>query len=120
MGAGAGCLACALLVVNNLRDSPSDTAAGKRTLAVRLGDASTRPLYVALLIAGLRLRRRRRSLAPVGAAGVRRGTAGGSRGAISYAAEQPGRELIAVLGATGRAATGVRRVRHPRPGDSAG
>ena len=39
MGAGAGCLACALLVVNNLRDIPSDTLAGKRTLAVRLGDS---------------------------------------------------------------------------------
>ena len=51
MGCAAGCLACALLVVNNLRDIPSDTAAGKRTLAVRLGDARTRTLYVALLVA---------------------------------------------------------------------
>ncbi len=33
-----GCLACALLVVNNLRDIPTDREAGKRTLAVRLGD----------------------------------------------------------------------------------
>ena len=41
MGCAAGCLACALLVVNNLRDIPSDTAAGKRTLAVRLGDRRT-------------------------------------------------------------------------------
>ncbi|GBL21707.1 hypothetical protein EMGBS4_17670 [Acidimicrobiaceae bacterium] len=31
-----GCLACALLVVNNLRDIPGDTVAGKKTLAVRL------------------------------------------------------------------------------------
>ena len=51
MGCAAGCLACALLVVNNLRDIPGDTAAGKRTLAVRLGDARTRWLYVALLVA---------------------------------------------------------------------
>jgi 1,4-dihydroxy-2-naphthoate polyprenyltransferase len=40
-----GLLACALLVVNNLRDIPSDTTAGKRTLAVRIGDQRTRVLY---------------------------------------------------------------------------
>jgi 1,4-dihydroxy-2-naphthoate octaprenyltransferase len=44
-----GFLATALLVVNNLRDIPTDTAAGKRTLAVKLGDPWTRRLYVALL-----------------------------------------------------------------------
>ncbi|MFP5376926.1 MAG: 1,4-dihydroxy-2-naphthoate polyprenyltransferase [Acidimicrobiia bacterium] len=41
-----GLLATALLVVNNLRDIPTDAAAGKRTLAVRLGDHATRVLYV--------------------------------------------------------------------------
>ena len=41
-----GLLAVALLVVNNLRDIPGDSVAGKRTLAVRLGDARTRMLYV--------------------------------------------------------------------------
>ncbi len=46
---GVGLLACALLVVNNLRDIPTDTVAGKRTLAVRLGDTRTRWLYVALV-----------------------------------------------------------------------
>ncbi len=42
-----GLLACALLVINNLRDIPSDTATGKRTLAVILGDRRTRSLYLA-------------------------------------------------------------------------
>jgi 1,4-dihydroxy-2-naphthoate octaprenyltransferase len=46
-----GFLATALLVVNNLRDIPGDTDAGKRTLAVRLGDARTRAFYAALLLA---------------------------------------------------------------------
>ncbi|WP_137292324.1 1,4-dihydroxy-2-naphthoate polyprenyltransferase [Nocardioides dongxiaopingii] len=46
---GVGALACAILVVNNLRDIPTDTDAGKRTLAVRLGDAATRRLYVGLV-----------------------------------------------------------------------
>jgi 1,4-dihydroxy-2-naphthoate polyprenyltransferase len=40
-----GLLACALLVINNLRDIPSDAVAGKRTLAVVLGDHRTRLLY---------------------------------------------------------------------------
>ncbi|GII78245.1 1,4-dihydroxy-2-naphthoate octaprenyltransferase [Sphaerisporangium rufum] len=45
-----GLLACALLVVNNLRDIATDGPAGKRTLAVVLGDARTRVLYVACLL----------------------------------------------------------------------
>ena len=44
-----GCLACALLVINNLRDIPGDTLAGKKTLAVRLGDKQTRRMYFAML-----------------------------------------------------------------------
>jgi 1,4-dihydroxy-2-naphthoate octaprenyltransferase len=48
-GVGCGALACAILVANNLRDIPTDTAAGKRTLAVRLGDGRTRLLYVGLV-----------------------------------------------------------------------
>ena len=44
-----GSLATAILVVNNLRDIPTDRGAGKRTLAVRLGDRWTRRLYLLLL-----------------------------------------------------------------------
>jgi 1,4-dihydroxy-2-naphthoate polyprenyltransferase len=42
----AGLLACALLIVNNLRDIPGDTLASKQTLAVRLGDARSRTAYL--------------------------------------------------------------------------
>lgn len=44
-----GCLATAVLVVNNLRDIPTDRRAGKRTLAVRIGERATRLEYLALL-----------------------------------------------------------------------
>jgi 1,4-dihydroxy-2-naphthoate octaprenyltransferase len=44
-----GLLATALLVVNNLRDIPTDRAVGKVTLAVRLGEAGSRRLYLALV-----------------------------------------------------------------------
>jgi 1,4-dihydroxy-2-naphthoate octaprenyltransferase len=47
-GVGCGALACAILVANNLRDLATDEVAGKRTLAVRLGDHRTRLLYVTL------------------------------------------------------------------------
>jgi 1,4-dihydroxy-2-naphthoate octaprenyltransferase len=46
----AGLLACALLMVNNLRDIRTDTVAGKRTLAVLLGDARSRRSYVLTLL----------------------------------------------------------------------
>ncbi len=47
---GVGLVACALLMVNNLRDIPTDVVAGKRTLAVRLGDHRARRLYVAWVV----------------------------------------------------------------------
>ena len=47
---GVGAIASAILVANNLRDIPTDTEHGKRTLAVRLGDTSTRRLYAGLLL----------------------------------------------------------------------
>ena len=45
-----GSLSSAVLVANNLRDIPTDTTSGKITLAVRLGDARTRRLYIGLLV----------------------------------------------------------------------
>ncbi len=47
---GVGALACAILVANNLRDIPTDSVTGKRTLAVVLGDARTRRFFVLLMI----------------------------------------------------------------------
>jgi 1,4-dihydroxy-2-naphthoate polyprenyltransferase len=100
-GAVTGCLACALLVINNLRDIPTDRAAGKRTLAVRIGNARTRRLYIALVAvafvaAGLCALTRPPALLalaaiPLAVSPVRRVRAGAA-----------GRELIGVLGATGR------------------
>jgi len=49
--AAMGFLAVAILVANNLRDIPTDSPAGKRTLAVRLGDRRTRLLYRACIVA---------------------------------------------------------------------
>jgi 1,4-dihydroxy-2-naphthoate octaprenyltransferase len=45
-----GSLSCAILVINNLRDRPLDEVAGKKTLAVKLGDQKTRYFYGFLLI----------------------------------------------------------------------
>ncbi len=50
-GIAAGLFAVAVLHVNNLRDRVQDAAAGKRTLAVRLGDVPSRILYAVLVLA---------------------------------------------------------------------
>ena len=45
-----GALSCAILAVNNIRDRAQDELVGKKTLAVRLGDAKARRIFVALLV----------------------------------------------------------------------
>ncbi len=50
-GCGLGFLATAILVLNNLRDVDTDAAAGKRTLATRIGRAPTRALLLGLVSA---------------------------------------------------------------------
>ena len=50
-----GLLACALLMVNNLRDIPTDSAVGKRTVAVRLGAQRSRTLLIAVVVLALLL-----------------------------------------------------------------
>ena len=98
-----GCFACALLVINNLRDIPGDTVAGKKTLAVRLGDVKTRKLFALLIVVA--------SLAIVATAF----TAGtfALLGLVGVIAARPaieavargakGKDLIIVLGAVGKA-----------------
>jgi 1,4-dihydroxy-2-naphthoate polyprenyltransferase len=49
-GAALGALNTSILVVNNLRDIGTDTVAGKRTLAVRLGVTGTRVEYLLMLV----------------------------------------------------------------------
>ena len=96
-----GCLACALLVINNLRDIPGDTLAGKKTLAVRLGDKQTRRMYFAMLaitaLATIQMAIDRPTVF-IGLFGLL-----ASIPAIRKVAQGAlGIELISVLGATGR------------------
>jgi 1,4-dihydroxy-2-naphthoate octaprenyltransferase len=50
-GCGIGFLATAILVINNLRDIETDAAAGKRTLATRIGRGPTLVLLLVLVCA---------------------------------------------------------------------
>ena len=49
LGCAMGCLATAILVLNNLRDLDTDLAAGKLTLATRIGRGPTRALLLGLV-----------------------------------------------------------------------
>lgn len=97
-----GLLATALLVTNNLRDIPGDREAGKRTLAVRLGDERTRTVYVGMVVLAFAL------VVPIATARV---TALGALVAAAFAvppirrvrAGARGPDLIPVLQATGLA-----------------
>lgn len=99
-GIPVGLLAVALLVVNNLRDIPGDRAVHKRTLAVLLGDRRTRLLYGACVLGAF--------CALTGVATVRPASlialvalVAAQRPLRIVASGATGRELIAVLVATG-------------------
>ena len=98
-----GAYACALLVVNNLRDIPGDTEAGKRTLAVKMGDARTRQFFAVLVVLATA------SIVWVGVITQPAAMAGlvgviATRPALNDIAKGlKGRDLIPVLGAVGRA-----------------
>jgi len=50
-----GLIAMALLMANNVRDIPTDSVVGKKTLAVRLGDTAARISYVMMLAVAILL-----------------------------------------------------------------
>ena len=52
---GIGLISVALLMVNNIRDIPTDSQVGKNTLAVRLGDGASRVAYMVMIVGGLLL-----------------------------------------------------------------
>jgi 1,4-dihydroxy-2-naphthoate polyprenyltransferase len=96
-----GLLSVALLVVNNLRDIPTDARSGKKTLAVRIGDGATRRLYLGILVAvaiGVVACGVSRWPALLGLAGLAAAVAP----ARTVAGGATGPQLIPVLGATGR------------------
>jgi 1,4-dihydroxy-2-naphthoate octaprenyltransferase len=98
---GIGLLACALLVANNLRDVQTDAAVGKRTLAVILGAPVSRRIFalmivvafLAIVVVGIAHPTCLLALlaAPLAVEPIRQTLAGAT-----------GRDLITVLGATGR------------------
>jgi 1,4-dihydroxy-2-naphthoate octaprenyltransferase len=96
-----GLLATALLVINNLRDIPTDAATGKRTLAVALGDRRTRILYTAM-IAGVFLLLVVVAFVEPGAVIALAGLAFAARPVGRVMAGAVGPELIPVLADTGR------------------
>lgn len=97
-----GLMAVALLVVNNLRDIPGDSVAGKRTLAVRMGPAATRRFYEGCVLLAILLVIPIALIRPWALLGL-----GALPLAIvpvrAVASGADGAALIPVLGATGRA-----------------
>jgi 1,4-dihydroxy-2-naphthoate octaprenyltransferase len=97
----AGLLSCALLMVNNLRDINSDAEVGKRTLAVMLGDARSRTVYVASLLVPFAVALAMTPVRPLTALTlIALPLAFGPIKAVRSGAS--GRALIAALGQTGR------------------
>lgn len=98
-----GSYACALLVINNLRDIPGDTVAGKRTLAVKIGDVATRKLFASLVIAAATAIAISAVTADIWALLGLVGVVATRRALEAVARGARGRDLIVVLGAVGRA-----------------
>ena len=89
-----GAVSCALLAVNNIRDIEGDSKVGKSTLAVRLGDIRARRFYMFLIFIAIFTGFTvsiLASLAIIPAIGL-----------LREIQIRKGKELIAVLGATGK------------------
>lgn len=102
LAVGIGSLSASVNLTNNLRDIPTDTVAGKTTLAVILGDRKTRVTYVGLLVVSVAMTL---ALAATGVAAL----IGLVAVPLLVVAALPvvqgatGKDLIPVLGTTGRA-----------------
>ena len=97
-----GLLACAILLANNVRDVPTDTASGKRTLAVRRRRANCARAVRRVLRRLVRGGRRDRRHAAVGAARPPGAAAGGASRSGSCATAPIPPSLVAALVATSR------------------
>ena len=89
-----GAVSCALLAVNNIRDIEGDAKVGKRTLAVRLGDIRARRFYMFLIFIAIFTGFTVSILASLAIFPA--------IGLLREIQVRKGRELIAVLGATGK------------------
>lgn len=89
-----GAVSCALLAVNNIRDIEGDGKVGKRTLAVRLGDIRARRFYMFLIFIAIFTGFTVSILASLAIFPA--------IGLLREIQVRKGKELIAVLGATGK------------------
>ena len=89
-----GAVSCALLAVNNIRDIEGDAKVGKRTLAVRLGDIRARRFYMFLIFIAIFTGFTVSILASLAIFPA--------IGLLREIQVRKGKELIAVLGATGK------------------
>ena len=89
-----GAVSCALLAVNNIRDIEGDAKVNKRTLAVRLGDTRARRFYMFLIFISIFTSFTVTIFAALGIFPALK--------LLNEIKFRKGKELIAVLGATGK------------------
>lgn len=97
-----GAMSSGVNLANNLRDIPTDTESGKITLAVRLGDAATRRLFLALVLVPTVASLALAFSTPWALLGLAYLPVA-MPAAAPVRAGATGRDLIPVLGATGKA-----------------